>query len=92
MLQVDRCRFMVTICGRQEIRISSTPSTGYHTATTNFARQLLGAMAWALGLDARYFEAKVIEPLAHLRLWKYPPPHWACTAQRSWVFNCLTAR
>jgi isopenicillin N synthase-like dioxygenase len=47
--------------------------TAYHTATTNFARQLLGAMAWALGLDARYFEAKVIEPLAHLRLWKYPP-------------------
>ncbi len=47
--------------------------TAYHTATTNFARQLLGAMAWALGLDPRYFEAKVIEPLAHLRLWKYPP-------------------
>jgi hypothetical protein len=26
MLQVDRCRFMVTICGRQEIRTSGTPS------------------------------------------------------------------
>ena len=30
-------------------------------------------MAWALGLDPRYFETKVREPLAHLRLWKYPP-------------------
>ncbi len=49
------------------------PVTAYHTATTNLARQLLGAMAWALGLDPKYFEAKVREPLANLRLWKYPP-------------------
>ena len=47
--------------------------TAYHSAVTNLACQLLGAMAWALGLDPRYFDAKVREPIAHLRLWKYPP-------------------
>ena len=46
--------------------------SAYHTEMVAFSRRLLGMLALALGLDEGYFDQQVREPLAQLRLWKYP--------------------
>ena len=46
--------------------------SAYHTEMVAFSRRLLGMLALALNLDEGYFDQQVREPLAQLRLWKYP--------------------
>ena len=46
--------------------------SAYHTEMVAFSRRLLGMLALALGLDEGYLDQQVREPLAQLRLWKYP--------------------
>ena len=43
----------------------------YYKNIVHFARCLLGAICYSLGLSANAMQGDTIEPLAHLRMWRY---------------------